>query len=89
MMAFFEKIERVAERLVNGMDDQLQEPLIKVMMGEVFVSGDTSVSATNTPCIEDKTTPPTPSQGKDMPASQPIHPTTPTPVGIRPMYEPS
>lgn len=88
MMAFFEKIERAAERLVNGLDDQLQEPLVKVITGEVFVSAEASVSASHIPCIEE-TTPPTPPQGKEMPASHPLHPTTPTPVGIRPMYEPS
>lgn len=39
MMNLFKKLDRMAERLIATMDDELQEPVVRAVTGEVFAHG--------------------------------------------------
>lgn len=42
MNRFLEKLDRMAGRWVNAMDEQLQRPIVHTMTGEVFTHGTAS-----------------------------------------------
>lgn len=39
MMNLFKKLDRMAERLIATMDDELHEPVVRAVTGEVFTHG--------------------------------------------------
>ena len=78
MMAFLGKIERAAERLIGNMDAHLQDPLNKVMTGEVFVEGQ-SAAITACEVAPQEAPPSTPAHG----ATQSVNHPSALPEGLR------
>lgn len=70
MLAFFEKLERAAERLVGNLDGHIQEPLVRAMTGEVFTHNTVLSQPDAVACSE--------TSSEDIPNQ----PQTGTPVGI-------
>lgn len=57
MMNFFAKLDRMAERLVTTMDDELHAPVVRAVTGEVFTHGtENHRSATIRPAAQVKKT---------------------------------
>ncbi|QPC83343.1 hypothetical protein G4Y79_02895 [Phototrophicus methaneseepsis] len=42
MKNILSKLDRIAESWINGMDSQLQEPVVRCMTGDVFTDGTTA-----------------------------------------------
>jgi hypothetical protein len=67
MKTFLEKLEHKAENWLGVVDDQLQQPILQVMTGEVFIHNP-NLSGIDNPGQPAQPTIPPPSSGLHQPA---------------------
>lgn len=83
MKAFFHKLERAAERLIEQLDAQTQDTTVRVLTGEVFTHGSSPRHADAPPAADKQpvTTPPMPHPAPTTPHQHdaPLPSYTPTP----------